>query len=265
MLFRRARAAAGDTEAPKRATPQGALKLMLVAQIGIGAALLWIDLAASGSSGATAPQLIAPPGTGPETRPYAPDRRPGRPGTPAMREMPQRLEFGTEGAAMTLIGQIAPGDAQRFTDFVQAQRAEGARPTALRLDSSGGSVADALAIGRQVRALAMTASVGEAAVCLSACPYILAGGTQRSADPAAVIGVHQHYFGENTLLPAFLAVEDVQRGQGAVIEYLDEMGVDTLLMAPALKTPPDEIFVLDAEDLRRYRLVTPEPGTDAEG
>ena len=121
------------------------------------------------------------------------------------------------------------------------------------------------AIGRQVRALAMTASVGEAAVCLSACPYILAGGTQRSADPAAVIGVHQHYFGENTLLPAFLAVEDVQRGQGAVIEYLDEMGVDTLLMAPALKTPPDEIFVLDAEDLRRYRLVTPEPGTDAEG
>ncbi|WP_229725983.1 hypothetical protein [Frigidibacter albus] len=242
-----------------RATPQGALKLMLVAQIGIGAALLWIDLNASARSGATAPQLFAPPGTGPETRPYAPDRRPG---TPAMREMPQRLEFGTEGAAMTLIGQIAPGDAQRFTDYIEAKRAEGARPTALQIDSSGGSVADALAIGRQVRALAMTTAVGEGAVCLSACPYILAGGTTRSADPAAVVGVHQHYFGENTLLPAFLAVEDVQRGQGAVIEYLDEMGVDTLLMAPALKTPPDEIFVLDAEDLRRYRLVTDAPDTE---
>ena len=263
MLFRRARATAGDTEPPRRATPQGALKLMLVAQIGIGAALLWIDLNAAGSSGATAPQLFAPPGTGPETRPYAPDRRPGRPGTPAMREMPQRLEFGLEGEAMTLIGQIAPGDAQRFTDYIEAQRAEGSRPITLQIDSSGGSVADALAIGRQVRALAMTTSVGEAAVCLSACPYILAGGTQRSADSAAVVGVHQHYFGENTLLPAFLAVEDVQRGQGAVIEYLDEMGVDAMLMAPALKTPPDEIFVLDAEDLRRYRLVTDTP--DAEG
>ncbi|WP_236938038.1 hypothetical protein [Frigidibacter mobilis] len=98
--------------------------------------------------------------------------------------------------------------------------------------------------------------MGESAVCLSACPYILAGGVSRSADPAAVVGVHQHYFGENTLLPAFLAVEDVQRGQGAVIEYLDEMGVDAMLMAPALKTPPDEIYILDAEDLRRYRLVT---------
>ncbi|CAM5405538.1 hypothetical protein FALB51S_02267 [Frigidibacter albus] len=256
MLFRRARAAAGDSQAPTRASPQGALKLMLVAQVGIGAALLGLDLAASGRAGASAPQLFAPPGTGPQVRPYAPDQRRGRPGTPAMRQMPERLEFGRDGEAMTLIGQIAPGDAQRFTEFIEAQRAAGARPTALGLDSSGGSVADALAIGRQVRALAMVTSVGKSAVCLSACPYILAGGVSRSADPAAVVGVHQHYFGENTLLPAFLAVEDVQRGQGAVIEYLDEMGVDAMLMAPALKTPPDEIYILDAEDLRRYRLVT---------
>lgn len=243
-----------------RASPQGALRLMLVAQVGIGAALLGLDLWDARSAGAGAPQLFAPPGTGPEVRPYAPERRPGgTPGAPAMRPMPERLEFGREGEAMTLLGQIAPGDAQRFTDYVEAQQAEGARPALLQIDSSGGSVADALAIGRQVRALGMETEVGEGSVCLSACPYILAGGTARSADPGAVIGVHQHYFGENTLLPAFLAVEDVQRGQGAVVEYLDEMGIDPMLMAPALKTPPDEIFVLDAEALQRYRLVTPEP------
>ena len=87
-------------------------------------------------------------------------------------------------------------------------------------------------------------------ICLSACPYILAGGVTRRVEDGAWVGIHQHYFDENTALPAFLAVSDIQRGQGEVMAYLIEMGIDPGLMQPALMTPPDEIYLLLPEELQ---------------
>ncbi|MEL6809414.1 MAG: hypothetical protein AAFO97_16700, partial [Pseudomonadota bacterium] len=55
--------------------------------------------------------------------------------------------------------------------------------------------------------------------------------------------------------PAAFAVEDIQRGQGEVMTYLDEMGIDPLLMQHALSTPPDEIYVLLPEELERYGFI----------
>ena len=73
------------------------------------------------------------------------------------------------------------------------------------------------------------------------------------------MGVHQHYFGENTALPAFLAVEDIQRGQADVMAHLDAMGVDVRVMQHALSTPPEAIYVLLPEELEDYALTTPPP------
>ena len=42
--------------------------------------------------------------------------------------------------------------------------------------------------------------------------------------------MHQHFYDTPGLLPAFLAVEQVQMGQGRTMEYLIEMGVDAALM-----------------------------------
>ena len=95
-------------------------------------------------------------------------------------------------------------------------------------------------------------------VCYSACPYLFAGGETREIEEGASIGVHQHYFGQNTYLPAFVAVEDIQRGQGEVMVYLDEMGIDPLVMQHALTTPSDEIYVLLPEELDRYGFATGE-------
>ena len=39
--------------------------------------------------------------------------------------------------------------------------------------------------------------------------------------------------------------------------YLDDMGIDPLVMRHALVTPPDEIYVLLPEELRAYNFVTP--------
>lgn len=239
-------------------TPHGAIRAVLISQVVLALGIVAMDL--RGTQGAAAPGLFAPPAQGPSVRPYRPDLRPASPGAPAMRPMPERLEFDQADGAITVTGQIAPGDADRFAEWLDQTRPAEVR---VALDSSGGSVSDALAIGRTIRAAGYATDVGSGAVCMSACPYILAGGVERSVDAGGVVGVHQHYFGENTILPAFMAVKDVQRGQASVMDYLTEMGVDLRLMSHALRTPPEEINVLSPDLMEELALTN--SGDSAEG
>ncbi|MCJ8139995.1 hypothetical protein [Falsirhodobacter halotolerans] len=233
------------------ATPRGAIRAILIGQIVLGGALVALDL--WNAAPPATPGMFAPPSTGPSVRPYRPDLRPASPGSPAMNPMPDRLEFTAAGDRITITGQIAPGDADRFTAWLDDTRPDAA---GVDLDSSGGSVTDALAIGRTIRARSFDTQVADGAVCMSACPYMLAGGTARGVAEGGLVGVHQHYFGENSILPAFMAVQDVQRGQAAVMDYLTEMGVDLRLMSHALKTPPKEINILDPDLMAELNLTT---------
>ncbi|MEM0935030.1 MAG: hypothetical protein AAGJ91_03880 [Pseudomonadota bacterium] len=239
-----------------------ALRFVLVLQIGLAVALAAADLsrgAAPGSlpgalpfslPGLRAPSLDAPVAPGDQTRRFAPsDLR----DLPAAGDMPSRLLFEREGDAIRLTGQIAPGDGARFDEWFEAQ-AGGAEVA--QLHSTGGSVQDALAIGRALRAAALNTEVAANRLCLSACPYIFAGGIARRVGAGAALGVHQHFHGENVYLPAFLAIEDIQSGQAEVLAHLVGMGVDPRMMIPAMSTPPAEIYVLLPDELEDYRLVT---------
>ncbi|RVV99516.1 hypothetical protein EKE94_02205 [Mesobaculum littorinae] len=252
--------------------PGRVLGLILGAEIAMAGALVALDLI-EGSGGLPAlpfdrdaPRLDQPVRPGDQTRRYDPADRPApRPGQdmPATPDMPDRLSMLPEDRdgtpVLRLRGQIAPGDAARFADVLD-DMIDPARE--VWLNSPGGSVSDALEIGRQIRAAGLSTHMGADDVCLSACPYMLAGGTTREADADAYIGVHQHYFGQNAVQPAFMAVEDIQRGQGMVMDYLDEMGIDLRLMRHALVTPPDEIYILVPEELADYDLVTGPPEGD---
>lgn len=235
-------------------TPQSAIRAVLLSQILLAGFIIFSDLRQN--RGAPAPGLFAPPAEGPSIRPYRPDLRPANPddpGAPAMRPMPKSLAFKAEGDAIRISGQIAVGDADRFLQWLDQTRPA---VTRVWLDSSGGSVSDALAIGRTIRSSGYDTVVDAGSVCLSACPYLMAGGVQRRADKGAVIGVHQHYFGQSTILPAFMAIRDLQRAQAGVMDYLTEMDVDLRLMSLGLRTPPEEINVLSPEQMRDLRLVT---------
>ena len=241
------------------------IRFVLWLQIFLAAILFSADLSRvipSLFSPSAAPDLTAPVAPGDQTRRFRPrdiTLRQAPPGTrplPAPQDMPSRLLFEVtewEGdPALILTGAIMPGDAERFAEFMIARDA----PEVVFLNSPGGSVIDALAIGRALRALEVDTAMAGADICLSACPYLLAAGVERRVAEGAMVGVHQHFFGENTALPAFLAVEDIQRGQGEVMAYLVEMGVDPRVMQPALMTPPDEIYILTAEELAEFGLVT---------
>jgi hypothetical protein len=206
------------------------------------------------------PEVRVTPGD--QTRRFEPRQLPSGwpagPGFPQDAAVPPSLTFtavdlaGHEGALL-LTGAIANGDARRFQEHLAAM-AEA--PLAIALHSPGGIVDEALDIGRTIREAGLTVIVAAGASCFSACPYILAAGQRRIASTDALVGVHQHYFGENTLLPAFLAVSDVQAGQGAVMVYLDEMGIDPRIMVKALTTRPDDIYIFLPEELQSFGLVT---------
>ena len=256
---------AGPADAPAGPDTRRLIRWVLLLQVALALLMFGGDLfrvLPQIVSPSTAPGLTQPAGPGDQTRRYRPAELPLRqpsPGTrpmPAVQDMPSRLLFESttwEGAeALTLTGAIAPGDAARLSDHLTGRP----DPQIVFLNSPGGSVSDALVIGRTLREVEATTRLTAADICLSACPYIFAAGTERQAEAEALLGVHQHFFGENTALPAFLAVEDIQRGQGEVMAYLIEMGIDPAVMQHALVTPPDEIYLLTPEERETYRFVT---------
>ncbi len=247
-----------DKAAPPRRNPVSrALIGILIFQLGLGFLLFWDDLAEGlrvPSFAPSAPSLTEPIRPGDQTRRYRQDRAPA-PGQPMPdTPLPERLVLTPIEAGQTALleGGIAEGDAARITGLIEGLAS---RPTRVILNSPGGSVQDALELGRYLRDAGLNTAMRAGDICYSACPYVLAAGVDRDIPETASVGVHQHYFGESTLLPAFVAVEDIQRGQGLVMRYLDQMGIDPLVMSHALVTPPDQIYVLVPEELRAYDFI----------
>ncbi|WP_299282961.1 hypothetical protein [uncultured Tateyamaria sp.] len=247
-------------EATKPRSPVARVLMgVLIFQLGLGGLLILGDMQGLRlpSFGPDAPRLTEPVRPGDQRRTFRPDRdRPTMQPARDPGDLPDRLVLTqTDGATYRLEGGIRAGDAPRLIGLINAAEPT---PETLILQSPGGSVSDALELGRHIRAEGMTTRMLSGEFCMSACPYLLAAGTSREIDANATVGVHQHYFGENTFLPAAFAVEDIQRGQGEVMTYLDEMGIDPLVMQHALSTPPDEIYVLLPEELARYGFTPPD-------
>lgn len=241
------------------------LRWILLSQMLVAGALLALDFGRlAPTTGFRFLPSIVPPADKPvrpgdQTRRFDPERmlqRPTSPGTPIPEaiDMPKRLFFDDEGDGRILVtGHIQPGDADRFAEWLS--RAE-PKPKTLLFHSPGGSVTDALDIGVAIRDAGLETEMQDGQICLSACPYMLMGGETRRVAESATVGVHQHYYGENTMLPAFLAVEDIQRSQADVVDHLAAMGIDLRVMALALRTPPAEIYVLVPEELEEYAITT---------
>lgn len=254
---------ASEADAQPQSSERRTLRWLLGGQVVLAVLLIVIDL------GPTLPTLFAGRSNAPDiTQPVVPgDQRrlynPTAPSAPSVEvegDMPRRLTAlpVTEGdfVGLSLRGAILPGDGARIVADLRT-----APPAFVTLDSPGGSVSDALEIGRAIRDLGADTRLDGQAICFSACPYIFVGGTGRMMSDAASLGVHQHSFGQSTIVPAFLAAEDIQRGQAEVLEHLVAMGVDLRIMGPALATPADEIYILTPAELVEWKVVA-EDGVD---
>lgn len=165
-------------------------------------------------------------------------------------------------------------------DFDQFARDNDLRGVTLVLDSEGGSVVGAQALGRAIRRLDMTTTVGRTiaappgedgtpratlspkASCESMCAFVLLAGMRRYVPPQAQVLVHQIWLGnkaKRALESSYSAQElsIVERDIGSLARYTFEMGVGMDLLETALLVPPwESMHRLSAEELRRMRVTT---------
>ena len=178
--------------------------------------------------------------------------------SPDVLDKPLEIALGT-GGALNLTGTIDPGSAERFAAEIAAR---GEYVQTVVLDSPGGSVSDALAIGALIQDKGLTTQVNAGSLCASSCPIIFGSGKTRLASREAAIGVHQIYAAalsgdpQSALRAAGTAMADAQSTTAEIIAHLSKSGVDPALWLHALSTPPDQLYYFSAEEMQTLKLVT---------
>ncbi|HEY4199694.1 MAG TPA: hypothetical protein VGM83_03960 [Devosiaceae bacterium] len=177
---------------------------------------------------------------------------------PATLEAPLAVTLGA-GGVLDLTGTIDIGAAKRVAAEIDAH---GEYIRSVALDSPGGSVDDALAIGQLIRDHRFSTSVAAGALCASSCPLLLAGGVERHAEQGAAVGVHQVYaavladtVGTRRLSPD-QAMGEAQAITARIGRYLTGMGVDPALWLKAMETPPTDLAYLTPAEMYQFRLIT---------
>ncbi len=177
---------------------------------------------------------------------------------PDLLSQPLEIALATGGDLM-LTGSIDIGSGERFAAEIAAR---GEYVQTVVLDSPGGSVTDALAIGRLIHEKGLATRVEAGALCASSCPVVFASGNTRRASPRAAIGVHQIYAAalsddpQNALRVAGTAMSEAQSTTAAIIGHLTMSGVDPALWLHALETPPDRLYYFTPEEMTSLKLVT---------
>jgi hypothetical protein len=177
-------------------------------------------------------------------------------------------------SAVGIVTADSPGE---FDAFARGRRLEGGT---LVLDSSGGSVNDAIALGRRIRGLGMRTTVGTSvqihsaqgdrarvipeAYCESMCVYLLLAGSTRYVPPTAHVRVHQIWMGDRAddAKASSYTAQDlmiVERDIGRLAKYTFDMGGAGDLLLLSLNVPPwEDLHELSQSELRLTNLVTTE-------
>jgi hypothetical protein len=161
------------------------------------------------------------------------------------------------GGKLMATGTITPGISQSFAAEVGKR---GDYVKTVVLNSPGGSVADALAMGRLIRERKFATEVEAGKYCVSSCPLVFAGGVERRAGDRAEIGVHQ-------VAAIHSAANGPSRDEMSVAQnisarcqrYLGDMGVSLQVWVHAMETPHDRLFMFKPDELKSLNMVTASP------
>jgi hypothetical protein len=175
------------------------------------------------------------------------------------------------------ISAVGPVTDRTPDDFAAFAEQKDVRGATLVLDSEGGSVVDTIALGRAIRRLNMTTTVGTtiidsaadgstttalspAAACESMCAFVLLGGARRYVPPEARILVHQIWLAEKrerseTATYTAEEIELVERNIGSLASYTIEMGNGIELLETALRVPPwRPLYRLSNDEMQRMGI-----------
>ena len=157
------------------------------------------------------------------------------------------------GGKLMATGTITPGISDAFAAEVGKR---GDYIKTVVLNSPGGSVTDALAMGRLIRDKNFATEIEPGKYCASSCPLVFAGGVERRVGDRAVIGVHQvAAIGQ----AGGLARDEMNVAQNISARcqrYLGDMGVNLQVWVHAMETPHDKLFVFKPDELKSLNLAT---------
>lgn len=176
---------------------------------------------------------------------------------------------------VSAVGIITTDTPKDFEEFSRGRQLGGATVV---LDSSGGSVNDAITLGRRFRNLGLLTTVGISvqsrggqsarpavapeAYCESMCVFLLLAGKKRYVPEAAHVRVHQIWMGDRAddAKAASYSAQDlmiVERDIGRLAKYTFDMGGAGDLLSLALSVPPwEDLHELNTGELKLTNLVT---------
>ena len=164
------------------------------------------------------------------------------------------------GGKLVATGTITPGISESFAAEVSRR---GDYIKTVVLNSPGGSVADALIMGRLIRERKFATEVEAGKYCASSCPLLFAGGIERRAGDKAVIGVHQVAAIRSLVNngPPRDEMNVAQNISARCQRYLSDMGVSLQVWVHAMETPHDRLFVFKPDELKSLNMVTAAPAS----
>jgi hypothetical protein len=157
------------------------------------------------------------------------------------------------GGKLMATGTITPGISEAFAAEVGKR---GDYIKTVVLNSPGGSVTDALAMGRLIREKKFATEVEAGKYCASSCPLVFAGGVERRAGEKAAIGVHQVAAISSASAVPRDEMDVAQRISARCQRYLGDMGLSLQVWVHAMETPHDKLFIFKPEELKSLNIVT---------
>jgi hypothetical protein len=157
------------------------------------------------------------------------------------------------GGRLMATGTITPGISEAFA--AEAGK-RGDYIKTVVLNSPGGSVTDALAMGRLIRERKFATEVAAGKYCASSCPLVFAGGVERRAGDKAAIGVHQVAAISSVGAAPRDEMDVAQRISARCQRYLGDMGINLQVWVHAMETPHDKLFIFKPDELKSLNLVT---------
>jgi ATP-dependent protease ClpP protease subunit len=130
------------------------------------------------------------------------------------------------------------------------------------LNSNGGDVDAAMAIGRLLRKYGVRTVVRRGSKCLSSCVFLLMAGLERWVISDEV-GVHRPFFTDLNSQTDINEIKNMRlKGIERIRTYLTEMDIPTSLLDLMMTTPPNEIKYLNLEERKNFGLYGADPSWD---
>lgn len=155
---------------------------------------------------------------------------------------------GINVGVITFVGEIKKGD---FDKVIEKYYYITDKNIYLRfvVSTKGGSLWEAMKIGKWLRTTNIEVFVPPGHECSSACIYILAGAKKRYV--IGDIGIHRPYHVQDDNGKAGIKLKDAYK---ASKEFFDEMNVSPLLVEDMFSIEPENIKYLTPNEAKRYRI-----------